>query len=88
MPKISALTPGSALALPKSDGFDLVFADPPYAAGSGSAVGETVARAGWLARGGWMSVETASSDAVAPSDFTLEVTRTVGRARLTLLRRP
>ena len=28
---------GSALSLPRSDGFDLVFADPPYAPGSGSA---------------------------------------------------
>ena len=28
---------GSALALPPSDPFDLIFADPPYASGSGSA---------------------------------------------------
>ena len=80
--------PGSALVLPKADPFDLVFADPPYAAGSGSAVVEAVARAGWLTPGGWLSVETASGDEVAPGDFALEATRTVGRAQLTLLRRP
>jgi len=83
-----SVMPGSALALPKSDGFDLIFADPPYAAGSGSAVVEAVARAGWLAPGGWLSVETASNDEVAPGDFTIDATRTVGRARLTFLRRP
>ena len=80
--------PGSALALPKAEPFDLVFADPPYAAGSGSAVVEAVARAGWLTRGGWLSVETAGGDEVSAGDFTLEAARTVGRARLTLLRRP
>lgn len=83
-----AIIPGSALALPKAEPFDLVFADPPYAAGSGSAVVEAVNRAGWLAPGGWLSVETAGGDEVAPGDFTLEATRTVGRALLTLLRRP
>ena len=82
------VTAGSALALPKAEPFDLVFADPPYTPGAGSALVDSVARAGWLARGGWLGVETAGSDQVAPGDFTLEATRTVGRARLTLLRRP
>ncbi len=35
---------GSALSLPRSDGFDLIFADPPYAPGSGSAVVKSVSR--------------------------------------------
>ena len=83
-----SIIPGSALALPKADPFDLVFADPPYAAGSGSAVVDAVARAGWLARGGWLCVETAGGDGVAPGDLTLEATRAVGRAQLILLRRP
>jgi 16S rRNA (guanine966-N2)-methyltransferase len=82
------VSPGSALALPTAEPFDLIFADPPYAAGSGSAAVEAIARSGWLAPGGWLSVETAARDEVAPGDFTLGVTRTVGRARLTLLRRP
>ena len=79
---------GSALALPRSDPFDLVFADPPYAPGSGSAVVKAVADADWLAQGGWMSVETARADAVEPLDYKLEAERNYGRARLTLLRRP
>jgi 16S rRNA (guanine966-N2)-methyltransferase len=79
---------GSALALPRSEPFDLIFADPPYARGAGTAVVQAVARAGWLGSGGWMSVETARADEVDAGDFVLETSRDVGRARLTLLRRP
>jgi 16S rRNA (guanine966-N2)-methyltransferase len=79
---------GSALALPKSEAFDVIFADPPYATGSGSAAVAAVAKAGWLAPGGWMSVETSRSDAVDPGGLLVEATRDVGRARLTLLRLP
>ena len=79
---------GSALSLPRSEPFDLIFADPPYASGSGSAVIEAVARTGWLAPGGWMSVETSRDDAVDPGPYEVDTVRGVGRARLTLLRRP
>ena len=79
---------GSALALPRAEPFHLIFADPPYAAGSGSAVVAAVVTAGWLAPGGWMSIETSRQDDVDPGKFLVEVTRDVGRARLTLLRRP
>lgn len=78
----------SALALPRSDPFDLIFADPPYAPGSGSALVEAVADAQWLGRGGWMSIETAAGEGVKPGPFMVEATREVGRTRLTLLRRP
>ena len=79
---------GSGLALSKSDPFDIVFADPPYAAGSGSAVLASIANAGWLAPGGWMSIETSRGEAVAPGDLTIDSARDVGRARITILRRP
>jgi 16S rRNA (guanine966-N2)-methyltransferase len=79
---------GSALSLPRSEPFDLIFADPPYAQDAGTSVIEAVERAGWLAPGGWMSVETARADAIAPGAFEIEATRDVGRARLTLFRRP
>ena len=78
----------SALGLPRSDPFDLIFADPPYTPDSGSAVVESVATANWLAPGGWMSVETARSDELAADDLVIETDRVVGRARLWLLRRP
>jgi 16S rRNA (guanine966-N2)-methyltransferase len=83
-----SIIPGSALALPKADPFDLVLIDPPYADGSGSAAVAAVARAGWLAPAGWMSVETARGATVDAGPFELESTRDVGRARLMILRRP
>jgi len=79
---------GSALALPRSDPFDLILADPPYAPGSGSAAVRAVASAGWLAPGGWMAVETAHGDPVDPGDWEIDAERIVGRAQLTLLRAP
>jgi 16S rRNA (guanine966-N2)-methyltransferase len=79
---------GSALALPKSEPFDLIFADPPYAPGSGSAVVRSIVDAAWLAPGGWLSVETSRHDIVDPGELLIETTREVGRASITLLRRP
>ncbi len=79
---------GSGLSLPKAGPFDLVLADPPYAVGSGSQAVSAVATAGWLACGGWLCVETARGDPIEPTDLTVEAERDVGRARLTLLRRP
>ena len=77
----------SAVALPKAGPFDLILADPPYSPGSGSAVILAVAAAGWLASGGWMAVETKRGDEVAPPEgWTVDATRDVGRAKLTLLR--
>lgn len=78
----------SALSLPAAEPFDLIFADPPYAEGAGSKLVEAVDQAKWLAPGGWLSIETGRSDAVAPGPFTIDVEREVGRARLTLMRRP
>jgi 16S rRNA (guanine966-N2)-methyltransferase len=78
----------SALALPRSDPFDLILADPPYAPESGTAAAKAVADAEWLRSGGWMSVEASRGDTVDPGAFTIEAVRDVGRARLTLLRRP
>jgi 16S rRNA (guanine966-N2)-methyltransferase len=79
---------GSALALPRSEPFDLIFADPPYAAGAGSAVVKSVIGAGWLSGGGWMSIETSRDDPIEAGDLQVDTVRDVGRTRLTLLRRP
>ena len=77
----------SAESLPKSHPFDLVFADPPYGPGSGSAVAAAVAGSGWLPPGGWMAIETKRGDAVTPPEgWTVDAERDVGRARLTILR--
>jgi 16S rRNA (guanine966-N2)-methyltransferase len=79
---------GSALVLPRSEPFDLILADPPYASGSGTAVAKAVVEADWLQRGGWLTVETSRGDEVDACSLNIEATRDVGRARLTLLRRP
>jgi 16S rRNA (guanine966-N2)-methyltransferase len=84
----SDIVSGSALSLPRRGPFDLVFADPPYAPGAGSEIVRFVLDADWLARGGWMSVETSRDHAVEPLGLGLDAVRDVGRARLTLLRRP
>jgi 16S rRNA (guanine966-N2)-methyltransferase len=78
----------SALKLPRvAEPFDLIFADPPYAVGSGSAVRAAVEQAGWLAPGGWMVVETAKGEPVEPGTLRLDAERDTGPARLTLLQR-
>jgi 16S rRNA (guanine966-N2)-methyltransferase len=77
----------SAARLPPAQPFDLLFADPPYEPGSGTAAARAAAAAGWLAEGGWMAIETRKGDLVTPPDgWELDATRDVGRARLTLLR--
>ena len=78
---------GSALVLPPAEPFDLVFADPPYSAGSGDAVAQAVVDAGWLAPGGWMAVETGRRDPVECDGLDVAAERDVGAARITLLRR-
>jgi 16S rRNA (guanine966-N2)-methyltransferase len=77
----------SALALPRTEPFDVIFADPPYAVGSGSAAVAAVMKADWLAPGGWMAVETERGEAVDPGELEVDTVREIGRARLTLLRR-
>ena len=65
--------------------FDLIFADPPYAAGAGNGVVASVEQAGWLAPGGWLAIETARGDRVEPGALRLDAERDTGPARLTLL---
>lgn len=80
------LLAGSALKLlPVPAPFDLIFADPPYAAGSGNAVRAAVEQAGWLAPGGWLAIETARGDRIDPGTLRLDAERDTGPARLTLL---
>lgn len=77
----------SALSLPPSEPFDLIFADPPYEPGAGTNVVNAVLGAQWLSPGGWMSVETDRHDDVDAGVLVTDATRDAGRARITLLRR-
>lgn len=67
-------------------GFDLVFADPPYEAGSGTSALRHILASGWAAGKAWISIETERGDPVDSQGWLIEVERDVGRARLTLLR--
>ncbi|QIK79068.1 16S rRNA (guanine(966)-N(2))-methyltransferase RsmD [Sphingomonas piscis] len=79
---------GSALSLPRAEPFDILFADPPYGPGAGTAALSAIAAAGWLAAGGWCSIETARGQSVSAGGLEVEVERDIGPARITLLRRP
>jgi 16S rRNA (guanine966-N2)-methyltransferase len=68
-------------ALPRP--VDLAFLDPPYGSGLAPAVLARLA----IAPGGWVSVETGQGEAVAADGYQVEVERTYGKARITLLRR-
>jgi len=76
----------SASRLPPEPKFDLIFADPPYEPGSGTAVVASIRNAGWAAAGAWLAIETSRGDPVEPQGWTIDAEREVGRARLTLIR--
>lgn len=76
----------SAHQLPAREPFDMIFADPPYAPGSGSAVVGELLRARWAGAGTWMAIETERGDAIEAPGCAVEAERDIGRARITLLR--
>lgn len=83
----SRVVPRSAEHLPAEEPFDLLFADPPYAPGSGSVALRQILAAKWAAPGAWISIETQRGDPVDPQGCTIEAERDAGRARLTFLKR-
>jgi 16S rRNA (guanine966-N2)-methyltransferase len=76
----------STETLPSQQPFDLVFADPPYAAGTGSSALHQILASGWAGPGTWIAIETERGDGVDPQGCTLDSERNVGPARVTLLR--
>lgn len=65
---------------------DLVLMDPPYGTGAGLVALDKLTRLGWIGPATWVSIETARKEEIAPAGFTVDVSRTHGAARLTLLR--
>ncbi|PNQ03894.1 16S rRNA (guanine(966)-N(2))-methyltransferase RsmD [Sphingobium sp. SA916] len=77
----------SVLSLgPASEPLDLIFMDPPYQSGAGMVALDKLSRLGWTGPASWISIETDRREDVAVKGFTVETTRDVGKARLTLLR--
>jgi 16S rRNA (guanine966-N2)-methyltransferase len=80
---------GSVLALgPARQAYDLLLLDPPYRSGAGAVALDRLARLGWIGEGSWVALETAKDEPSRVKAFDVESERTVGAARLTLLRRP
>ncbi|HLZ77889.1 MAG TPA: 16S rRNA (guanine(966)-N(2))-methyltransferase RsmD [Sphingomonas sp.] len=71
---------------PSRQAYDLMLLDPPYAMHAGVPTLERLARLGWLAPGALASVEGERGEEVRPGGFTVEVERTYGKAKITLLR--
>nr|WP_087574049.1 16S rRNA (guanine(966)-N(2))-methyltransferase RsmD [Sphingomonas sp. CDS-1] len=77
----------SVLALgPAAKPLDLILMDPPYNSGAGSVALDKLSRLGWTGPATWVSIETDRREDVEVKGFTIEATRDIGKARLTLLR--
>ena len=80
---------GSVLALgPARQSHDLLLLDPPYRSGAGAVALDRMARLGWIGEGSWVALETAKDEPVQVKALEIESERTVGAARITLLRLP
>lgn len=64
---------------------DLALFDPPYGETGIDALLTSMGERSWFAEGAWLSVETGHDQNPAPSGFTVDVRRDVGKARITLL---
>ncbi|MGL5839806.1 MAG: 16S rRNA (guanine(966)-N(2))-methyltransferase RsmD [Sphingorhabdus sp.] len=77
----------SVLSLgPAREAYDLILLDPPYGSGAGQVAIDKLGRLGWIAPGAWISLETDKREDVAIKGFTIDTTRDIGKARITLLR--
>lgn len=77
----------SVLALgPPHAPLDLLLMDPPYGSGAGAVALDKLARIGWVGAATWIGIETAKTDSVAVTGFTIDAERVHGKAKITLLR--
>nr|WP_166175335.1 16S rRNA (guanine(966)-N(2))-methyltransferase RsmD [Altererythrobacter segetis] len=80
---------GSVLALgPARQAYDLLLLDPPYRSGAGAVALDRMVRLGWIGEGSWVALETAKDEPAQVKSLEIESERTVGAARITLLRLP
>lgn len=72
---------------PTSQPLDLILMDPPYGTGAGSVALDKLARLGWIGDATWISIETARTETIDVSGYSVDRTRDVGKARLHILHR-
>ena len=78
---------GSVLSLgPVKEPYDLILLDPPYGSGAGNVALDRLVRLGWIGEATWVALETARDEPANVKALDTETERTVGAARLTLLR--
>jgi 16S rRNA (guanine966-N2)-methyltransferase len=79
----------SVLSLPLAKApYDLLLLDPPYGSGAGAVALDRLVRLGWVGEATWVALETAKDEPSRVKALEIEAERTVGSARLTLLRLP
>lgn len=66
---------------------DILFMDPPYAAGLASMALARIANSAWVAPQGVVSIETDGTRPDIPEEFAIEAERRFGKAHILLLRR-
>lgn len=77
----------SVLSLgPAKQPLDVIFLDPPYNSNAGAVAIDRLVRLGWIGEATWVSLETEAKEIPQVRTCTVEAERTVGKARLTLLR--
>lgn len=80
---------GSVLSLgPAKVPFDLILLDPPYKSGAGEVALDKLQRLGWIGEASWISLETAADEVPKIKGLEAVADRKVGKARLTLFRKP
>ena len=78
---------GSVMALGRAPKpLDLILMDPPYASGAGAVALDKLARLGWTSPATWISIETSKDEELEIAAFEIDVSRTHGKARITLMR--
>jgi 16S rRNA (guanine966-N2)-methyltransferase len=65
--------------------YDLLMFDPPYGSGGAGALIEKMTRLGWAADSAWATIETRSDESVSAEGWAIDVERTYGIAKLSVL---
>jgi 16S rRNA (guanine966-N2)-methyltransferase len=82
------IRPGSVMALGHVvKPLDLILMDPPYGSGAGAVALDKLARSGWVGPATWVSIETGRDEKIEVDGFEIDVERSSGKAKLTILRR-
>lgn len=66
---------------------DLLLLDPPYRSGAGEVALDRMLRLGWISDATWIALETAFNEEPEVKGLDVDVSRKIGKARITLMRK-